>query len=163
MGVSVQRHTSAALCRGERTPSTHCAGGWVGRRASLDSEVRGKILCPCQGSNPDHPVVQSIVRHYTDWGTPAPEDKQHIFTDIRKYMYRQTVCSVAVKTGNRYSVVFLTNFWTTALLEWNETRSVQNVELKFLLCCPCATWSWKKALGTHSPSTYSKQIFRTKA
>jgi hypothetical protein len=32
----------------------------------------GKILCLCQGSNPDHPVVQSIVRHYTDWATPAP-------------------------------------------------------------------------------------------
>jgi hypothetical protein len=46
MGVSGQRHAPAALCPGERTPGTHWAGGWVGRRAGLDTEVRGKILCP---------------------------------------------------------------------------------------------------------------------
>jgi hypothetical protein len=72
MGVSGQRHAPAALCAGERTPGTHCTGGWVGLRAGLDTEVRGKILCPCRGSNLDRPVVQSIVRHYTDWSTPAP-------------------------------------------------------------------------------------------
>jgi hypothetical protein len=48
--------TPAALCPGEGTPGTHCTGGWVGPRAGLDTEVRGKILCPCRGSNPDHPV-----------------------------------------------------------------------------------------------------------
>jgi hypothetical protein len=51
---------------GERSPGTHCTGGWVGLRAGLDTEVKGKILCPCWGSNPDLPVVQSVVRHYTD-------------------------------------------------------------------------------------------------
>jgi hypothetical protein len=30
----------------------------VGPRAGLDTEDRGKILCPCRGSNPDRPVVQ---------------------------------------------------------------------------------------------------------
>jgi hypothetical protein len=44
---------------GERTPGTHCTGGWVGPRAGLDIEARGKILCPCRGSNPDRPVVRS--------------------------------------------------------------------------------------------------------
>jgi hypothetical protein len=57
---------------GERTPSTHCTGGWVGPRASLDTEARGKILCPRRGSNPDRPVVQPVVRHYTAWANPAP-------------------------------------------------------------------------------------------
>jgi hypothetical protein len=37
---------------GERTPGTHCTGGWVGPRAGLDTEARAKILCPCRGSNP---------------------------------------------------------------------------------------------------------------
>jgi hypothetical protein len=32
----------------------------VGPRAGLDTEVRGKILCPCWGSNPDLSVVQSL-------------------------------------------------------------------------------------------------------
>jgi hypothetical protein len=35
-------------------------------------EDRGKILCPCRGSNPDRPVVQPVVRHYTAWANPAP-------------------------------------------------------------------------------------------
>jgi hypothetical protein len=58
---------------GERTPCTHCTGGWVDPRAGLYTEDRGKILCPRRGSNPDRPVVQPIVRHYTAWATPAPK------------------------------------------------------------------------------------------
>jgi hypothetical protein len=67
MDVSGQRHAPAALCFGERTPGTHYTRGWVGLRAGLDKEVRGKILCPCRGSNLDRPDVQSVARHYTDW------------------------------------------------------------------------------------------------
>jgi hypothetical protein len=37
---------------GERTPSTHCTGGWVGPRAGLDTEARGKILSPLPGTEP---------------------------------------------------------------------------------------------------------------
>jgi hypothetical protein len=69
MGVSGQRHAPVALYPGERTPGTHCIGGWVGPIAGLDTEARGKILCLCQGSNPDRPVFQSVVRHYTDLDT----------------------------------------------------------------------------------------------
>jgi hypothetical protein len=54
------------------TPGTHCTGGWVSSRAGLDTEARGKILCPCRESNLDRPVVQSVARHYTDWANPAP-------------------------------------------------------------------------------------------
>jgi hypothetical protein len=45
MGVSDQRHAPAALYPQEWTPSTYWIGGWVDPRASLDTEVRGKILC----------------------------------------------------------------------------------------------------------------------
>jgi hypothetical protein len=55
-----------AFTPGERTHGTHCTESWVGPRASMDKEAIGKILCPCQGSNPDRPVVQPVVRHYTD-------------------------------------------------------------------------------------------------
>jgi hypothetical protein len=58
-----------AFTPGERTPGAHCTGGWVGPRAGLDSEARGKILCLYRGSNPDRPVVQPVVRHYTAWAT----------------------------------------------------------------------------------------------
>jgi hypothetical protein len=40
---------------GERTPGTHCTGGWVGSRASLDADVRGKILSPLPGIEPWSP------------------------------------------------------------------------------------------------------------
>jgi hypothetical protein len=58
-----------AFTPGERTSGTHCTGGWVGPRAGLNTEARGKILCPRRGSNPDRPVVQPVVRHYTAWAT----------------------------------------------------------------------------------------------
>jgi hypothetical protein len=32
----------------------------VGHRAGLDTEVRGKILCLCWGSNPGRPVCSQI-------------------------------------------------------------------------------------------------------
>jgi hypothetical protein len=67
MGVIGQPHAQAALFTpGERTAGTHWTGGWVGPRAGLDTEDRGKILCLCWGSNPDRPVGQPVVRHYTD-------------------------------------------------------------------------------------------------
>jgi hypothetical protein len=53
----------------ERTLGTHWTGGWVGPRAGLDTEARGNILWRCRWSNPDRPVVHSVVRHYTDWAT----------------------------------------------------------------------------------------------
>jgi hypothetical protein len=41
-GVSGQRHAPAALYPRERAPGTHWTGGWVGLRAGLDTEARGK-------------------------------------------------------------------------------------------------------------------------
>jgi hypothetical protein len=71
-GVSGQRQAPVALCPGERTPGTHCTGGWVSPRAGLDTEVRGKIPCPCRRSNPDRPVVQSVVKTLYWLSYPAP-------------------------------------------------------------------------------------------
>jgi hypothetical protein len=34
---------------GDRTTGTHCTGGWVSPRASLDTEVREKLLSPLLG------------------------------------------------------------------------------------------------------------------
>jgi hypothetical protein len=65
-GVSGQRYAPAALDAGERTPRIHYTGGWVGPRAGLDTEVKGKILCLCRGRNLGRPVVESVARHYTD-------------------------------------------------------------------------------------------------
>jgi hypothetical protein len=50
MRVSGQRHTPAEIYPHERTPGMHWIEGWVGLRAGLDTEDRGKILCLCRGS-----------------------------------------------------------------------------------------------------------------
>jgi hypothetical protein len=55
VGWSASRPGRALLPR-ERTSSTYCTGGWVGPSAGLDTEVRRKISCLCQGSNLNHPV-----------------------------------------------------------------------------------------------------------
>jgi hypothetical protein len=59
MVVGRQRHAPAALYPRERTPSTHCTGGWVGPRAGLDTEARGKVLVLLRGMQTrshGHPV-----------------------------------------------------------------------------------------------------------
>jgi hypothetical protein len=55
MGVRGQRHAPAALYPRERTPGTHCTGGWVGPRAGLDTEATGKIFSPLPGIEPRSP------------------------------------------------------------------------------------------------------------
>jgi hypothetical protein len=55
---------------GERTPSTHCTGGWVGTPEPVWMQ---RLEEKSSASVKDRiPVVQSVVRHYTDWATPAP-------------------------------------------------------------------------------------------
>jgi hypothetical protein len=56
-GVSGQRHALAVLYPRERTPCTHCTGGWVGPRAGLNTEDTGKSFSLCRGSNLDRLVV----------------------------------------------------------------------------------------------------------
>jgi hypothetical protein len=46
-----------ALASRKGSPGTHWTGGWVGPRASLDTEARGKILLPLSGIKP-----RSLVR-----------------------------------------------------------------------------------------------------
>jgi hypothetical protein len=59
MGLSGQHHAPVALYPRGEDPGTHCTGGWVGPRAGLDTEDRGKILPPLSGierRSPGRPV-----------------------------------------------------------------------------------------------------------
>jgi hypothetical protein len=64
-GVSGQCHILSSLNPTERTLGTHWTRGWVGLKAGLDTEVKGKIPLLCYRSNPARPVIQSVARHYT--------------------------------------------------------------------------------------------------
>jgi hypothetical protein len=44
----------------ETAPSTHCIGGWVGPRFSLDIMEKRKVSCHYQESNPSSLVIQSV-------------------------------------------------------------------------------------------------------
>jgi hypothetical protein len=78
----------------ERTPGTHCTGGWVGPTAGLDTEVRGKIHCFCRRSNLDRLVVHPVARHYTDWAT------------------RLTFCAVSDTVFYLQNLHFTVGFWS---------------------------------------------------
>jgi hypothetical protein len=86
-GVSGQRHALAALCPGERTAVTHCAGGWVGLRAGLDTEVRGKIPCPMQGI--EHRSPGRPVRSQTLYWLSYPGSSLQV---RRKIKFAQLLC-----------------------------------------------------------------------
>jgi hypothetical protein len=60
-GVSCQRHAPAVLYpRKVSTSGTHWTGGWMGLRAGLDTEARGKILSLCLRLNPGRPVFSQV-------------------------------------------------------------------------------------------------------
>jgi hypothetical protein len=61
MRVSGQRHAPAALYPRESTPLTLWVGGWMGLRASLDTEEKSFAFAKDRT-----PVVQPVVRQYTD-------------------------------------------------------------------------------------------------
>jgi hypothetical protein len=68
---------------GERTPGTHFTGGWVGLSVGLYTEVRGKILCPCRGPNPDRPVVQSVYNILTELPRLPSEYRHKVNIKVR--------------------------------------------------------------------------------
>jgi hypothetical protein len=62
MGVSGQRHASAALYSWGKDPRYP-----LYRRLSGPQRLDNKSFRLCRESNPYRPVVQPIARHYTDW------------------------------------------------------------------------------------------------
>jgi hypothetical protein len=77
MGVSGQHHASAALLppgKGPPVPIIQEAG-WAPEPV-WTQRLEEKSFVPAGDRNPDRPVVQPVVRHYTAWATPAPEISQ---------------------------------------------------------------------------------------
>jgi hypothetical protein len=66
----------------ERTPGTHCTeAGWA-PESVWTQRIEEKSLHLCQGSNFDHLVIQSVVRHYTDLATSA------LTKHVMQYLYK---------------------------------------------------------------------------
>jgi hypothetical protein len=72
MGVSGQRHAPAALLppgKGPPVPIVQEAG-WAPEPVWTEG-LEEKSFRLCRRSNLDHPVVQPVAGHYTDWATQA--------------------------------------------------------------------------------------------
>jgi hypothetical protein len=55
---------------GERTPGTHCTGGWVSPEPVWTQRLEEKSFRLCRESNLHRPVVKSVARHYNE--LPGP-------------------------------------------------------------------------------------------
>jgi hypothetical protein len=75
-----------------KDPGTNCTGGWVCPRAGLDTEARGKILCPCRRSNPDRPVVWKGDR-LNDEGSKHLRNVRQLLRDNTAHNPRRQPCS----------------------------------------------------------------------
>jgi hypothetical protein len=80
MGMSGQRHAPAAIYPRERTPRTHCTGGWVGPRAGLDTENREKNPLPLPGI--EHRSPGRPDRSQTLYCLSSPGSKKKIYSTI---------------------------------------------------------------------------------
>jgi hypothetical protein len=69
MGLVISITPKPRFTSGEKTPDTHWVGGWVGFDAGLDTDVRGKILCPCRRSNHSRPVCSQTL-HLLSYQAP---------------------------------------------------------------------------------------------
>jgi hypothetical protein len=76
-----------AFVPGERTAGTHCTGSWVGPRAGLDTEDRGKILLPMPGIEPRSP------------GSPARSQTLYL---LRYPAQKEILCYNALNVSSKY-------------------------------------------------------------
>jgi hypothetical protein len=119
MGVSGQHHAPAALYSRGKDSGNHCTGCWVGPRAGLDTEDRGKILSPLPGIEPRSPgrPVRSQTLYWLDY--PA-----RLNFCIHRFFVRRTVrVKQGMTDGRRILSVALFNTWNcVTILERNSIR-----------------------------------------
>jgi hypothetical protein len=101
------------------TPGTHRTGSWVGPRAGLDTEARGKFLLLL--SEIDCLVVQSVARHYTDWSTRLLTFPVVHWNTVTTLCRRAAVCDGydTKKSGHRDSILHLRDYGTDFHKIWH--------------------------------------------
>jgi hypothetical protein len=138
MGVSGQHHASATLYPGERTPGTHWLGSWVGPRAGLNAEARGKILC--RGSNPGRPIRSQALY----WLNYPGSSRESIRPNI-------SGCSFREFTLQRRIVFFISLFTTIVTCQMtsgvNTTSLNKSTRIRLWTCGTNTTWQPRSSMN----------------
>jgi hypothetical protein len=94
----------------ERTPDTHCTGGWVGPRACMDTEAWGKILSPLPAIEPRSPgrPVRSQTLYWLSY--PGSHSKKYTWWNINLktcFFSKRYVVMWKINPVNRVKEVFI--------------------------------------------------------
>jgi ribosomal protein S15P/S13E len=104
MGVSGQCHAPTALFPGERTPGTHCTGGWVGPRAGLTGENRRtrRKTCPRATLSTTNPTwIDPDANPGLRGERPATNDLSHGTAKIKVTVFWDAAPCCLAETGQR--------------------------------------------------------------
>jgi hypothetical protein len=128
MGVWSASSSGRALPPVKRHSITHWLGSWVGLRAGLDTEARGKILA---SAGDRAPVVQSVVRH---------SQLLQCFSQARNFCYfsfcwKLIITKYVVRSG---WFLFRVCTWLIRSVAWNllrcETINMCRLHILWHLC-----------------------------
>jgi hypothetical protein len=86
-----------------------------GPQSRSEQRLEEKSFRLCRGSNPDRPVVQPVVRHYTAWANPGKDNEIYC-----SHVRRRTVVPVV------HSPLMLLQNSRTERRPWNNGRSVRS-------------------------------------
>jgi hypothetical protein len=108
MGVSGQRHASAALSPRGKDPWYPLDRRLGGPQSRSGHRLEEKPFHLCRGSNLDHPVILPVARHYTDWATRLTccQSSQHKYsTQVRSSPFQFTIHNIRSVGGDTICTV----------------------------------------------------------
>jgi hypothetical protein len=136
----------------ERTSHTYCTRGWVSLRAGLDKMATGKILCPCQESNPGHTICSQIL---------------YWLSHLRSYEYRyHLIITVTFLWEKPEFLIWMFYFWKLQPF-WNkEIPSMRLMNFTYAMFSPslpglslrCSVWH-KYTRNCHTISKWCTCLF----
>jgi hypothetical protein len=126
----------------------HWIGVWVWLRSGLDTEARGKSFA---SAGDRIPVVQSVLRHYTDWATPARVGgREFLCLSLSKYylissdkILPTNLCSSYSGGSPNYSLIWQGSLCFTQLFQTDTLISeLHETQFNILLSLPSVLRSW---------------------
>jgi hypothetical protein len=159
-----------ALAPGKGTPvPIGQKAGWA-REPAWTQSLKEKSSCLCRGSNLDHPVVQPVARHSTDWATPAPGNilkcmlKCRVWCIVGSYDSRQGSTASSSEHGSETCCSIKDGYSFISYATNKLSRGICSQDLimgqPFLLIRMCLSWSFINFLINRT--SYKREVRETK-